>query len=382
MSVILIFLLVEIFQLSTTLTVKSNIVCSFFCASNEKCRGHQFFENKAANNCELALEFKPYSQLLDPFWLIKQEKKQSSHAKPSLINVKKVPQEETLKKATAAGFNILLELTKEIMFLKHVTMNKTIDEAILECLALGGVLAMEDSDEFIEKMSTLVGDSTSTRFTSLVRELGHDPSKPHLVWQIGRVETTELGSSHSKYTSWDNRYFVVNPATKAYESVSNLVVKSDFYCQYVGENIGLNKAVYPSSIHWNHGNGSNIVDGILYNDIWHTDIWSPIQKHWFAIDLGGEFLVNYVLFLGRRGCCGERAHFMKVWVGNEIPTVGQSLDVTKYQLCGEYPYIHGSGYLSGIMCVNRIRAQVVILQNGFPPIGSENYFHLEELLIF
>lgn len=230
-------------------------------------------------------------------------------------------------------------------------------------------------------MSALVDDSTSTRFTSLVRELGDNPNQPHLIWQTGRVETTVVGPSHPKYASWNNRFFVVNPVTNTYESVNGYVVKSHFYCQYLGENLALLKTTYPSSNHHIHNRDFAVVDGIIDMIFWHADSNSPIEKHWFAVDLGREFLVTSILLLGRRNCCGERSRFMKVWIGNVAPPVEQPLDITLYQLCGEYPYIQGTGYLSGIFCENRVRGQIVILENGHQPT-LDTVLQISELLIF
>lgn len=376
--VVFFFTFLQCLQLSKTLTAPSLLTCLSMCFSDSTCRGHIFHANKSNNNCELVSQYKPYSLLLDPFWLI--DKTEAT----SLQNLqtgrsRKLIESHIFDKVAAAGFDVVLTLSTEKIFLKRMNTPMNIEEAQFACLGLGALLPLEDSDEFIDGMSTLVGDATSTRFISLVRELGADLNQPHLVWQTGRVETTNVGPSYSKYTSWNNRFFVVNPATKTYQSVSSTTIKSGFYCQYLGPNLAFEKDTYPSTKNVLYDPGSGVVDGVIDMNFWHASGVSPLPREWFAVDLGGNFLISYVLFLGRRECCGERSRFMKVWIGQVIPSVGQPLDNTKYQLCGEYPYIHGSGYLSGIACVDRVNGQVVILENGD---YSNRQMQLTELLIF
>ncbi|XP_059098246.1 uncharacterized protein LOC131892404 [Tigriopus californicus] len=284
-------------------------------------------------------------------------------------------------KAALTGFDVQLRLANEMLFLKQVTTSMSIENAQFECLNQGGILPLEDSDEFIDKMSVLVGDSSSTRFTSLVREVGSDPNQPHLVWQTGRVETTVVGPSHPKYTTWNQRYFVVNPVTKTFESVPSSTVKSQFFCQYLGDNLALNKVTYPSSTLYGSDEGPGVVDGVIGMSYWHVYTHSTLTKHWFAVDLGGEFLVSRLIFVGRRDCCGDRNRFMKVWIGNVVPPADQPLDYGSYQLCGEYPFIYTTGHISGISCVNGIQGQIVILENG-NQAGAVTLFQLTEVLIF
>lgn len=362
------------FQITKTLTVSSSVICLSMCLFDETCRGYRFLKDFYRFG-ELVLSFKKYSSLLDPFLLI-DKTEETSFGKVAIFRSRKASQSELQDKAAAAGFDIALELLSEKVFLKHMTTPMSIQEAQFACLGHGGLLPLEDSDNFIDAMSDLVGDPTSTRFTSLVREIGNSPNQPHLVWQTGRVESTKVGPSEPRYTSWNDRFFVVNPATKTYQSVSSTTLKSEFYCQYMGTNIALSKATYASTTAGEYDQGSGMVDGVIGMNFWHTNGYSQLQKEWFAVDLGGNFLVSSVLFLGRRDCCGERCHFMKVWIGQVIPPDWQHLNPAPYELCGEYPYIQQTGYLSGIECVNRIMGQVVILENG------SQQMQLTEMLIF
>lgn len=236
---------------------------------------------------------------------------------------------------------------------------------------LGGILPVEDSDDFIDGMSTLAGDSVSTRFTSMVRENGTNPNQADLIWQTGQVKFIGSESSQPNY-----RFFVVNPVSKTYESMASSTIKPYFYCQYLGDNLALNKATYPSSSRPDFDQGPSVVDGIIDMNFWHEYELAAMSKNWFAVDLGEELLISWVIFVARRDCCEYRNRFIQAWIGTEVPPVLQALDYTKYRLCGEYPYIQGLGFVSGILCDPGIRGRILVLENG------QKAMQLTEVLIF
>lgn len=128
-------------QVSTALTVASNLLCFSMCATNLACRGHRFFRNVSTNNCELVIDFKPYSSPLNAWWLIEETIEPTK-----LFGTKKFHGSDIALKASSAGFDVTLELSNEMVFLKRVDMSISIKDAQFECLGLGGILPIEDSD--------------------------------------------------------------------------------------------------------------------------------------------------------------------------------------------------------------------------------------------
>eukprot|EP00094_Tigriopus_californicus_P013713 TCALIF_13270-PA protein Name:"Protein of unknown function" AED:0.33 eAED:0.37 QI:0/-1/0/1/-1/1/1/0/387 len=366
------------FETLDALIAPSNLVCAAICAHNLDCQGHQFDSEAVLDNCVLILNAQAFANYAETIWS-KTFRVQSGLVGQSRYS-QRVPPTKAALLAKTSGFNIELRLSDHRVFLKRVIQSQTILEAQDTCLRQGGILPMENSEDFISQMNALVGDSTSTRFTSLAREMAEDPDTPHLVWHAGKVESTEVGLSFPKYTTWDKHFFMINPATASYESVESSTEKPEFYCQFLGKNLALNKEAYGSSKHSHKDSGPGVVDGVLNQKLWHSKPYSSVKPDWFAIDLNQTSVISRILFLGRDDCCGERNRFIKAWVGNVAPPSGQSLNITSYQMCGEYPYIQNTTWLSGIECGAPMLGKVVVLENG--DVSPQYPMQLREVLIF
>eukprot|EP00095_Tigriopus_kingsejongensis_P003353 maker-scaffold787_size97196-snap-gene-0.11 protein:Tk03353 transcript:maker-scaffold787_size97196-snap-gene-0.11-mRNA-1 annotation:"alpha-aminoadipic semialdehyde dehydrogenase" len=289
------------------------------------------------------------------------------------------------KMARAMGFNVTLLVGNSTVNLKKIPQTTTPHLAEVHCLTQGGILPMEDTEEFIEVMSDLVDDAITPRFVSLVRETAQDGIHRHATLTLGQKEWGEDGdgSSCPKYSDWSasqytSRFFAVNPVTKSYDPVSSDLSQTNVYCQFLGPNQATGKRTITSSSH-SEWPSSWATDGIVLNNkFWHALPDHPTRPEWIAVDLEIPMAVQYAIFIARHECCGDWNLDVHIWVGSEAPQAGALLNHVDFQLCGVYPYQQDNGFLSGVTCRKLVRGQFVALGNAF----SGSSMQIEEIGIF
>ncbi|TRY80875.1 hypothetical protein TCAL_14536 [Tigriopus californicus] len=256
------------------------------------------------------------------------------------------------------------------IFLAKVSKETNFRAAIQQCFLKGGILPMERTDEFIEAMSSLSNDSVTPRFTSLARELTEVSGFRHLTWNVGLKEwgEDENGTSHSKFQNWsksnyDSYLFLIDPSTKQFIPSSISATTQVHYCQYVGEHLARARPVTTSSMHSSVHN-TNAVDGTLI--YWHAKSVFTNEPDWISVDLGSNFAIRTVMWLGRPDCCTERNKNVQVWVGNHnLPdqSLWKDADFQAMNYCGMHPYSTPKSILSGVTCKYLMVGRYVTLVN-------------------
>ncbi|TRY74018.1 hypothetical protein TCAL_14637 [Tigriopus californicus] len=288
--------------------------------------------------------------------------------------------------AWAAGFNQSIEVGSDVFFLMEMSSTATYTKAMLKCLNHGGILPMEDSDEFVEQMSILAGDHSTPRFISLAQEKSIDGSTMSLVWTLGNIIWTqgEDLSKCSKCQDWSfskdyQQVATINPNTKMYENISPNHRTSKYYCQFLGSNLASHKRVVVSSTYRPRHPSERAVDGHPYQDrsFWHSSYKVP-EGEWISVDLGQEFIISSVLILGRSNWFNNRNRNIQVWIGGPEPQEGVALATQGRIFCAQYPFQQYGFQLSGLTCPTLNLGRFVTFLNS--PV--KRYFQINELAIY
>lgn len=356
-------------------------MCALFCHVNLSCNRYSYAKNAsndlARENCILLGNDQSDEAALNavPLKVFFTTKKKIFTSKPMGL---------TRTQALAAGFNKTITVGPEEVFLKEVRFSHTYHEAMLYCLELGGILPMEETDEFVDQMSILAEDSITPRFISLAEEAPPEGGPKALVWTLGKTVLTE-GEDKSKCPrciNWtfgtdSGAVFAINPVTKTYETVSPNDRISKYFCQYLGANLATHMKVVAISSYngQSHGPGWT-VDGNPYQNpyFWHSD--RELRGQWISIDIGQEFWISSVLFLSvQHSKLGNNV--IAVWIGGPEPKEGGALSTTERSICAIFPFRQQKFQLNGVACGSLILGQRVTLQTL-----NSGYLMFNELAIY
>lgn len=276
------------------------------------------------------------------------------------------------QKAKMDGFNQSLVVGNKIFHMKEMNFESNYTFAMAKCLQSGGILPMEKTDEFVDQMSNLAGDSITPRFISLAYESTTNETEKYLMWTIGKTEWKdgESLSNCPRCKNWSfgngsaNLWAKINPFTKFYEIVTPNETVPKFYCQYLGGNLATHKNVVASST-LSPYSPSYAVSGVFAlksEDIWHSSYDTP-KGEWISIELGASYFITNVLFLARMDEYASRHNKMEIWIDGPEPQSGAALNTLDRNLCGIYKFYQRASQLSGVECQTPTMGRRVTILN-------------------
>jgi len=172
----------------------------------------------------------------------------------------------------ALTLELFLQPSTNIYRITDPISDPTLNKAQYACIDAGGTVAIEDSLEISEGLTSLLSDSGMERIVALRKFHNIEEGRDNVVWQHGRKDADPLTACPTRYGSFDfkgSSEMHLNANHDAYingvSSASSLIVA----CQFLGENLAEGKNT-SSSGQFNAGHGPDKVTLLSFLQLAYT----------------------------------------------------------------------------------------------------------------